>query len=156
MLLLCVYVDDFKLAGPTKNLSAGWKAIRSCLKTEAPSELHLYLGCIHRPFEATAPVRDGSDDPPQKGECTSPVRGIEYDMDDFLKQCIDRYCELATQSNGKPVVLKHATTPFLGYNEQNSSPQGAPAPGDLANAHTCPYCFNLFEPSADTRGDRAK
>ena len=77
-------------------------------------------------------------------------------MDDCLRQCIDRYCELATQSNGKPVVLNTAATPFLGYHEQNSSPQGGPAPGDLANAHTCPYCFNFFEPSADTRGDRAK
>ncbi len=100
-LLLCVYVDDFKLAGPARNLSEGWKAIRSCLKTENPSELNLYLGCIHRPFEAVAPVRESPDGTSPKDECTSTVRGIEYDMEDFLRQCVDRYCELAKQSDGK-------------------------------------------------------
>ncbi len=74
-------------------------------------------------------------------------------MEDFLRQCIGRYCQLATQSNGKPVILKAAATPCWGDNEQINSPQGAPAPGTLANAHTCPYCFNFFEPSTDTRGD---
>ena len=48
-LFLVIYVDDFKLAGPEKNLAKGWKLLRGGLSIEAekrigPSGL-VYLGC---------------------------------------------------------------------------------------------------------------
>jgi hypothetical protein len=46
-LFLVVYVDDFKMAGPTKNLSQGWSLIRKGVKTDDPQPLGKYLGCSH-------------------------------------------------------------------------------------------------------------
>ena len=46
-LLLSVYVDDFKMSGPTENLEQGWKLISSAVEVDPPQPLNLYLGCIH-------------------------------------------------------------------------------------------------------------
>jgi len=46
-LFLVVYVDDFKLAGPVKNLDKGWQLIRQRVRTEDPTLLEKYLGCTH-------------------------------------------------------------------------------------------------------------
>ena len=46
-LLLAVYVDDFKLSGPTGNMEEGWKLIGSVIKREEPRPLKRYLGCEH-------------------------------------------------------------------------------------------------------------
>eukprot|EP00972_Heterocapsa_arctica_P009239 1362884-Heterocapsa_arctica.AAC.1 len=35
-LLLMVYVDDFKLSGPSFNMIQGWAVIRKSIKTDAP------------------------------------------------------------------------------------------------------------------------
>ena len=43
-LFLVVYVDDFKLAGPVKNLDKGWQLIRQRVRTEDPTPLGKYLG----------------------------------------------------------------------------------------------------------------
>ena len=60
-LYLIVYVDDFKLAGPTNNLSEGWKFIRKGIQTGEPEPVNRYLGCEHIVIEATIPV--GSNPP---------------------------------------------------------------------------------------------
>ncbi len=49
---LLVYVDDFKLAAPKKNLQAFWKRIGQKLSLEPPTPLGRFLGCETRPFEA--------------------------------------------------------------------------------------------------------
>ena len=50
-LLLAVYVDDFKLSGPKKNLAEGWRLIgdgrEGGITVETPSDSGLYLGCKH-------------------------------------------------------------------------------------------------------------
>ena len=49
-LMLVVYVDDFKLAGPKTNLAEGWKLIKDAVhmgELEAPG---MFLGCDHTPF----------------------------------------------------------------------------------------------------------
>ena len=46
-LFLVVYVDDFKLAGPSQHLKAGWELIRAHIKTETPTPVGKYLGCDH-------------------------------------------------------------------------------------------------------------
>ena len=51
-LFLVIYVDDFKLSGPIKSLSQGWKLLRKGLSIEPEQRLGkegvTYLGCKHR------------------------------------------------------------------------------------------------------------
>ena len=61
-LLLVVYVDDFKLAGPAENVPKGWDLIgglrengEPLIKLEAPGPVGRYLGCQHVELEAQAP-----------------------------------------------------------------------------------------------------
>jgi hypothetical protein len=42
-LLLVIYVDDFKLAGPDRHLPHGWSLICSKIKIEPPTPLGRYL-----------------------------------------------------------------------------------------------------------------
>ena len=44
-LLLVVYVDDFKMAGPKQNLAKGWTLLRKNLSIEPETGLGLYLRC---------------------------------------------------------------------------------------------------------------
>ena len=91
-LLLNVYVDDFKLSGPTCNMTAGWKLIRQGLDIEEPGPLSLYLGCCHRPISA-------------KAEDGTTVQGMSYDQEDFLKSCVERYAELrGCRTSTRPVL----------------------------------------------------
>ena len=50
-LLLVVYVDDFKMAGPEANLAEGWKGISSVIDMDPPEPFGRYFGCHH--FEKT-------------------------------------------------------------------------------------------------------
>jgi hypothetical protein len=94
-LMLIVYVDDFKMAGPAENLAKGWELIRRGIVLDPPEELGLYLGCRHF-------IREGS-----LVSDRSPVRFLEYDMSDFLSGCVARYRELASDPDMKP-----CRTPF--------------------------------------------
>ena len=67
-LYLDVYVDDFKLAGPSANLAAGWKLIRNAIKPDEPHRAGHFLGFKHVPFQRKLP------------DSGVEVRGIEYDM----------------------------------------------------------------------------
>ena len=96
-LLLTIYVDDFKLAGPKGNLAEGWKLLRSRLEIGPESSSGMYLGCniikneIRRPQDRVV------------------LRSITYDMESFLEQCVARYLTVA----GVDVKLREARTPFL-------------------------------------------
>ena len=46
-----IYVDDFKMAGPTQNLAKGWKTIESVIDMDPPEPFGRYFGCNH--FEKT-------------------------------------------------------------------------------------------------------
>ena len=46
-LLLVIYVDDFKMAGPSKNLDKGWKTIESVIDMDPPEPFGRYFGCNH-------------------------------------------------------------------------------------------------------------
>ena len=41
-LLLVIYVDDLKLAGPSENLAKGWEMLRTVLRIEPETDLGLY------------------------------------------------------------------------------------------------------------------
>ena len=47
-LLLVVYVDDFKMAGPKDNLAKGWEGISKVLDMDPAEPLGRYFGCNHR------------------------------------------------------------------------------------------------------------
>ena len=89
--VLAIYVDDLKLSGPKANLPRAWSLIRSRIKTGDPTKIDRYLGCHHKVIE------------------TKEKRVMEYDMQNFLEQCLEKY-EKACPGN---VKYKSVATPFL-------------------------------------------
>lgn len=45
--ILVVYVDDFKMAGPTENLEKAWASIKSVVNIEDSAPFDRYFGCQH-------------------------------------------------------------------------------------------------------------
>ena len=78
-LLLSVYVDDSKMAGPSENLDTGWKLILGVVEVDPPQPLTLYLGCIHHRKTIVVGGRA--------------FNVLEYDMGDFLKPTVQLYLE---------------------------------------------------------------
>ena len=81
-LLLVVYVDGLKLAGPSGSLSQGWGMLRSLLNIEPETDLGMYLGCTLKKGENR--LKDGTR-----------VSTMTYDMESFLEQCVEKYREIA-------------------------------------------------------------
>ena len=48
--MLVVYVDDFKLAGPTENMDKAWASIRLAVNIGEPEPYDRYFGCQHVEF----------------------------------------------------------------------------------------------------------
>ena len=48
--MLVVYVDDFKLAGPTENMDKAWASIRRAVNIGDPEPYDRYFGCQHVEF----------------------------------------------------------------------------------------------------------
>ena len=46
--LFVVYVDDLKLAAPTKKIKTAWKSISSMIDIDDPEPFNRYFGCEHR------------------------------------------------------------------------------------------------------------
>ena len=46
-MLLVLYVDDFKLAGPQEHMTTVWKLIRENILMGEPQMLNHFLGCTH-------------------------------------------------------------------------------------------------------------
>ena len=133
-LFLVVYVDDFKMGGPSANLSIGWDLIGRVITMEPPGTLKRYLGCEHE--FAAADVQGffdprtawTVDHPPSKempdirfGEKRlradevkfdpARVKIIKYNEACFMEACVDRYKELCLPKYPRPLVK--AETPFL-------------------------------------------
>ena len=49
--LLVVYVDDFKIAGPSANMEKAWASIKAAVNSGDPEPYDRYFGCMHREFE---------------------------------------------------------------------------------------------------------
>ena len=135
-LILIVYVDDFKMAGPKENLAKGWKLISEEIKLDKPTPLTRYLGCDHdfgiiektevqSTIDKFAPIVEIAKTPKApsilnttmvaakaepKGEVARKLTKISYKMNGFATQCVDRYLELSNQKEGN---LKAAATPSL-------------------------------------------
>ena len=83
-LLLMVYVDDFKMSGPSENLSKGWELIRTSIKTDEPSPPGKCLGCNHIIEEVSVNGKKG--------------RHMIYDMEQFMVQCVETYLTAANKT----------------------------------------------------------
>ena len=58
-LILSVYVDDFKMAGPLGNLDQGWALIRkSGIELDPPTAYSQYLGCGQQSWDVPQSVFD--------------------------------------------------------------------------------------------------
>ena len=76
--MLIVYVDDFELAGPKRNLKEGWTRIRKGIITGEPEPIGRYLGCEHTVLEALIsaggnPAHGCIPEPPPKSETLQPL-----------------------------------------------------------------------------------
>ena len=98
-LFLMVYVDDFKLAGPSLHIAEGWELIKSKVKLDdgGPSPMGLCLGCHRETFDR---VSDGHK-----------VKGVRYNMENALLQALEHYKSLCDTHGHKP-NLRPVETPF--------------------------------------------
>jgi hypothetical protein len=129
-LFLVIYVDDFKLAGPERNMKMGWLMLRAGLSIEAEEPAGMYLGCSHEVGKITLP----------SGRIAT---SMTYNMEEFLTSCVDRYLELA---GGGDVRLRNVATPFL-VDDPKLGPSGAPST-DGADMVECPWCKHTFPPKS--------
>ena len=121
-LLLVIYVDDLKLAGPEENLAKGWEMLRSKLNIEPETDLGLYLGSVLS--KGSAKLYDGT-----------PVSTMTSDMEGLLKLSVDRYLEIV----GKDTKVKHVSAPSL-PEETKKHKSRAPCQGDPKRRVTCHWC----------------
>ncbi len=67
---------------------------------------------------------------------------MEYNMENYLRQIVEDYEELATELMGTPIVLGKVPTPFL---EEDCSQADARAPVQHGDPMIdCPYCRHSF------------
>ena len=121
-LVLVVYVDDFKMAGPQKNLAQGWSMLRTRLKIEPETGLDMYLGCNQSKGNVT--LGNGHR-----------VTTVAYDMEQFLRSCVDRYLEVAGD-----VKLNKVVTPELHEETKNHVSR---KPAKEGPSVVCNWCNNL-------------
>ena len=136
--MLSVYVDDFKMAGAIQNLKKAWDAIRKTgINIDDPTLFAHYLGCSQHTTKISATevakrLANISDllpeqPSPQQTDTTSPgIKSIVYDMEGFIHQCVDRYCELAKVDKSS---LKSVPTPNL--DDHQIHPAEFESPGRL-------------------------
>ena len=132
--MLAVYVDDFKMGGPVKNLPKAWKLITDVIMMEKPTAAHLYLGCIHEKSEITV-------------EGVGKVNVMKYNMESYLTQIVEDYEELITELTGRPAEMKHVSTPFK-EEDGSLALQRAPLHSGTP-ALDCPHCRHSFSPNTD-------
>ena len=129
-LLLVVYVDDLKMAGPESKMKLGWEKLRSKLDLEPETELGLYLGC--QLVRGQTKLKDGTQ-----------VSTITYDMESFLEQSVQKYLEIV----GKDVSLKSVPTPSL-PEEAKDHPARAPCgEGPVSQCTWCRTVHPITEPT---------
>ena len=89
-LLLVIYVDDFKLAGPANNLDKGWKTVESVIDMDPPEPFGRYFGCNHfekvqvklpRSAHPFAYVFDKKTAAPARGDPRPQVREDYWEVD---------------------------------------------------------------------------
>ena len=89
--LMLVYVDDYKLAGPTQNLPKAWALIKKHIELGPIGTFGRFLGIrYHLQIQGR-------------------IRTLVYDMKDFMQSCLTKYEKVCN----KPPIYKKVVTPFL-------------------------------------------
>ena len=111
---LTVYVDDFKISGKREDVKKAWKLVRESsgkvsegVSIEDPAPAGRYLGCNHVIKDGWVDV-DGNLVFTENAK-SHKVRVMEYDMGDFMTDCVNRYVELA--GGAIPACLSTVDTP---------------------------------------------
>ena len=131
-LLLMVYVDGFKMAGPRANFAKGWSLIRKKIKTDEPHAVTKCLECEHL-------VRDTN-----VGGVS--VKQVEYNIRPFFEQCVDSYLTLIKKTFG---ILKPAKTPFLDESKVEKSSENKE--GLLAHCMQGPHGNSVWSSTGKVR-----
>ena len=110
--MLVVYVDDFRMAGPTQYLTQLWNDIKTSIQLGDVETSGKFLGCECKLFTRVFPAGGDPwrDYTPKSNEKLINANCIEYDMESFLSSCVEKYCELAKM---KRESLKKVNTPFI-------------------------------------------
>ena len=92
--MLSIYVDDFKMAGPLKEVERAWVDLKAKIELDGIGAVDQYLGCKHcehvaevpADYDFAGPPLVGGDRPPKakSGEPSKTVRYLEYDMEDVI------------------------------------------------------------------------
>ena len=120
--MLVVYVDDFKMAGPIDAVKEAWRLIREVkptIKMTNPAPVDHYLGCKH---DITEVKREGKT-----------CRVMEYNMEAFLKSSCEVYIKLA----GPGTTLEQVKTPFIEEDDRENTTR---QPATKGVGLTCPWC----------------
>ena len=117
-LMLTIYVDDFKLSGPTDKLRPGWKLLESVLELEPEGpdgrKAERYLGCLHIVEHKEIPG-------------IGKVTTMTYEMEDYLRSICNDFEALGYEMIGPKFKLREAATPFL-TEDHRTAPARAPNP----------------------------
>ena len=131
-LLLVIYVDDLKMAGPTANLPKGWNMLRKELRLEEETPLGLYLGC--RISKGEAVLHD-----------KTKVQTVTYDMETYLEMTVKKYCDVTEYDSAK---FKTVPSPSPAEETKNHP---ARAPAQSGKSHRCTWCGHTMPVDADGR-----
>ena len=131
-LLLVVYVDDLKLAGPSQNLKRGWELLGSELRLEPPTPLGLCLGCN---------ITKGESELHDKTK----VRTVTYDMESYLEMTVKKYTDVTGVT---PDKLRKVATPSLPEETKHHPSRAAATRGP---SHRCTWCGHTMPVDADGR-----
>ena len=129
-LLLVIYVDDLKMAGPTQNLPQGWKMLRRELRLEEETPLGLYLGC--RISKGEAVLHD-----------KTKVQTVTYDMETYLEMTVKKYFDAQA-------ISKFKTVPSPSPAEETKH-HPARAPAHAGKSHRCTWCGHTMPVDSDGR-----
>ena len=124
------------MAGSQKNLAQGWSMLRTRLKIEPETGLDMYLGCNQS--KGTVTLGNGHR-----------VTTVTYDMEQFLRSCVDRYLEVAGD-----VKLNKVVPPGT---HQETNDHVSRRPVKEGPSVVCNWCNNLVPTDgsaleADQRG----
>ncbi|CAE7218058.1 unnamed protein product [Symbiodinium sp. KB8] len=131
-LLLVIYVDDLKMAGPQAQLPKGWSMLRKELRLEEEAPLGLYLGCCISKGEAVLHDK-------------TPVRTVTYDMETYLDMTVKKYCDV---TRFDPSKFKTVPSPSPAEESKNHP---ARAPMCNGKSYRCTWCGNTMPVDADGR-----
>ena len=130
-LLLVIYVDDLKMAGPAHDLPQGWKMVRQELRLEDETPLGLYLGC--RISKGEAILHD-----------KTKVQTVTYDMETYLEMTVKKCDATGFDSS------KFKTVPSPSPAEETKH-HPARAPAQAGKSHRCTWCGPTMPVDSDGR-----